>query len=55
VRLSVHDASQVEPTLRKDGPNVPSGRGVRLVAALSVDWGVELSADGKTVWAELAA
>lgn len=55
VRVSVHDASRVEPTLRDDGPLVPSGRGVRLVAALSAKWGFELTADGKTVWAELSA
>ena len=30
-----------------------SGRGLRLVAAVARDWGVELGPDGKTVWAEL--
>jgi hypothetical protein len=53
VRLSVRDGSLVTPTLRSDGPTATSGRGLQLVAALSSRWGVETSADGKTVWAEL--
>jgi anti-sigma regulatory factor (Ser/Thr protein kinase) len=53
VRVSVRDASPATPTLRDGGPGVPSGHGIRLVDALSADWGVELTADGKTVWAEL--
>jgi anti-sigma regulatory factor (Ser/Thr protein kinase) len=53
VRVSVQDASPATPTLRDGGPSVPSGHGIRLVDALAADWGVELTADGKTVWAEL--
>jgi anti-sigma regulatory factor (Ser/Thr protein kinase) len=53
VRLSVRDASSHTPTLRAGGPTATSGRGLRLVAALSSSWGVDTSADGKTVWAEL--
>jgi anti-sigma regulatory factor (Ser/Thr protein kinase) len=53
VRLSVHDVSRTEPRFGGHEPIGPSGRGLRLVAAVSVDWGVELAADGKTVWAEL--
>jgi Histidine kinase-like ATPase domain len=53
VRLSVHDVSRTEPKLGGHEPIGPSGRGLRLVAAVSVDWGVEVTADGKTVWAEL--
>jgi anti-sigma regulatory factor (Ser/Thr protein kinase) len=53
VRLSVRDASRVRPTLRGDFPTATSGRGLRLVAALSANWGVDVTADGKTVWAEL--
>jgi anti-sigma regulatory factor (Ser/Thr protein kinase) len=53
IRVSVHDASPVEPTLRDDDPTAQSGRGLQLVAALSASWGVDVTADGKTVWAEL--
>ena len=53
VRVSVRDGSPVTPTLCDEGPGAASGRGIRLVAALSADWGVDVTADGKTVWAEL--
>jgi anti-sigma regulatory factor (Ser/Thr protein kinase) len=53
VRISVSDTSAVRPAQRDEGPMATSGHGLRLVAALSVDWGVEVTADGKTVWAEL--
>ncbi|MGB9184934.1 MAG: MEDS domain-containing protein [Solirubrobacteraceae bacterium] len=53
VRVSVHDASPVEPTLRDGDPTAQSGRGLQLVAALSASWGVDVTAEGKTVWAEL--
>jgi anti-sigma regulatory factor (Ser/Thr protein kinase) len=53
VRVSVRDRSPVGPTLREHDPAALSGRGLRLVATLSTDWGVDLADDGKTVWAEL--
>jgi anti-sigma regulatory factor (Ser/Thr protein kinase) len=53
IRVSVRDASPVTPKLRDHGAMALSGRGLHLVAALSADWGVEVTADGKTVWAEL--
>ncbi len=53
VRVSVRDGSTVRPTLREHDPTAMSGRGMRLVAALSADWGVDVTHDGKTVWAEL--
>jgi anti-sigma regulatory factor (Ser/Thr protein kinase) len=55
VRLSVRDSSVVRPTVRPSDPLAASGRGLLLVAALSADWGVEVTADGKTVWADLRA
>lgn len=55
VRLSVQDVSSITPTLRDPAPMGPSGRGLHLVAAVAVDWGVELTPDGKTVWAELGS
>jgi MEDS: MEthanogen/methylotroph, DcmR Sensory domain/Histidine kinase-like ATPase domain len=53
VRLSVRDASRARPSLRADAGLAPSGRGLRLVDALSACWGVEFAGEGKTVWAEL--
>ncbi len=55
VRLSVRDSSAVRPTVRPRDPLADSGRGLLLVAALSAEWGVEVTADGKTVWADLRA
>ncbi len=54
VRIRVRDRSRVVPAMRGDTPATPSGRGLRLVAALSSRWGVDLAADGKVVWAEFA-
>ena len=55
VRISVHDASPVTPTVRENDPIALSGRGLRLVAAIAADWGVDITPDGKVVWAELRA
>jgi hypothetical protein len=53
IRISVHDWNPTLPVLRHGGPAARSGRGLHLVGALARAWGVEPSADGKTVWAEL--
>jgi MEDS: MEthanogen/methylotroph, DcmR Sensory domain/Histidine kinase-like ATPase domain len=53
IRISVQDWNRMEPTMRDGAPTARSGRGLRLVAALASDWGVEPGPDGKTVWAEL--
>ncbi|MHB8691918.1 MAG: ATP-binding protein [Solirubrobacteraceae bacterium] len=53
VRVSVRDRSHVRPLMRDPGPLATSGRGLRIVDALAVDWGVQPCTDGKTVWAEL--
>ena len=52
VRVAASDASPVEPVIR-DARGTASGRGMRLVAALSSSWGVEAAPEGKIVWAEL--
>ena len=55
VRLSVRDSSPVRPTVRPGDSLAASGHGLHLVAALSAEWGIEVTADGKTVWADLRA
>ena len=54
LRILVRDESQVVPTMH--GPSsatAPSGRGMHLIAALATRWGIDLTSDGKVVWAEL--
>jgi anti-sigma regulatory factor (Ser/Thr protein kinase) len=55
VRLSVSDASSVAPFVRDPGPTAMFGRGMRLIGDVASDWGVDLTAGGKTVWVELRA
>ena len=55
VRIRVRDGSRAIPFVRDDPVTTPSGRGVRLVATLASRWGVDRTADGKVVWAELSA
>jgi len=53
-RIEVGDASSWPPTPRRATADQPGGRGLILVDALSKEWGVSNTADGKTVWAEIA-
>jgi hypothetical protein len=53
MRLAVRDASLVPPRQRQVAPLDGSGRGLRLVEALSTGWGAEPLADGKVIWADL--
>jgi anti-sigma regulatory factor (Ser/Thr protein kinase) len=53
VRIAVRDRSHLMPAMRMDPAPTPSGRGLHLVAVLSRRWGVDVTADGKVVWAEL--
>jgi anti-sigma regulatory factor (Ser/Thr protein kinase) len=54
-RISVKDRSKVAPTLRHYRSDALTGRGLGVVAALSDRWGISAAADGKVVWAEVAA
>lgn len=55
-RVEVHDAGRTPPILGQPNAEAMTGRGLAMVAALSVAWGVEaLGAGGKAVWAELEA
>lgn len=54
VRLSVIDDAPGQPKPVTVGPHALAGRGLRLVAALTVRWGVAPAVSGKEVWAEFA-
>src|SRR3954449_5788036 len=53
VRVGVHDRSTVIPRRRSYGLDATTGRGLRLVASMSSDWGIEAESGGKVVWFEL--
>jgi anti-sigma regulatory factor (Ser/Thr protein kinase) len=55
IRIAVTDRAKGEPVLRSPGPSDPTGRGLRIVEALSSEWGVEHARSGKTVWFTLEA
>ena len=54
VRLSVRDHSPAMPVMCTPLPVAISGRGLRVIAALTRRWGTDLVGDGKVVWAELS-
>ncbi|MET9290923.1 ATP-binding protein [Streptomyces sp. NPDC003077] len=53
VRIAVVDKDPVLPVLRDIRPDDTNGRGLRMVDALSVRWGVDVLRWGKRVWSEL--
>ncbi|MFG2575007.1 SpoIIE family protein phosphatase [Streptomyces sp. NPDC048481] len=50
----VEDDDHELPDLLSAGPGDESGRGLRVVSALAREWGASRTADGKSVWFELA-
>jgi anti-sigma regulatory factor (Ser/Thr protein kinase) len=54
VRVEVHDTSQRQPVARHYGRASMTGRGLHLVEALALRWGVREVPDGKIVWFEFA-
>jgi serine phosphatase RsbU (regulator of sigma subunit)/anti-sigma regulatory factor (Ser/Thr protein kinase) len=56
IRVAVSDAGPGTPEMRSPEPVEPSGRGLRIVEALSEEWGCSKAPDGvgKTVWFEVA-
>ncbi|MCP9957650.1 ATP-binding protein [Streptomyces sudanensis] len=53
VRILVADTNREEPVPRDPGDDAENGRGLRLVEALSTEWGCDPRPWGKVVWAEL--
>lgn len=54
VRIEVFDSGPAMPQVRHPDAQTFNGRGLLLVAAFSVGWGVIVRDGGKTVWAEFA-
>ncbi|MGH8981084.1 MAG: ATP-binding protein [Acidimicrobiales bacterium] len=50
VRFEVADGRREGPMPKRYSADSPTGRGLRLIDALSTEWGVTRSADGKVVW-----
>ncbi|MCS0636766.1 SpoIIE family protein phosphatase [Streptomyces sp. LP05-1] len=53
VRLTVRDRSSAWPRRRTPGEAATSGRGLLLLDALALRWGVEPRGEGKAVWCEI--
>jgi anti-sigma regulatory factor (Ser/Thr protein kinase) len=53
LRVSVEDHSTRQPSQREQSTLSVHGRGLQLVDALAVDWGVTQTRRGKSVWFEL--
>jgi len=49
-RFEVRDGHAAAPVPKRYAADSPTGRGLRLLASLAEDWGVERGPDGKTVW-----
>jgi anti-sigma regulatory factor (Ser/Thr protein kinase) len=53
VRLSVSDGTRARASVSRDDRVGISGRELRLIDMLAVEWVVDVAQEGKTVWAEL--
>lgn len=51
VRVEVSDGSSIVPAVEDLSE---SHRGLRMIDAISTQWGVEATEEGKTIWAEIA-
>ncbi|MFI8927831.1 ATP-binding protein [Streptomyces sp. NPDC053474] len=54
LRLELHDKSHAVPAARPAARDALSGRGLQLLAAVSLSWGTLLTATGKAVWCEIS-
>jgi anti-sigma regulatory factor (Ser/Thr protein kinase) len=55
LRVEIRDNGQGQPELRSPTPLESSGRGLRIVEAMSQKWGVVAESDSKLVWFTLPA
>jgi anti-sigma regulatory factor (Ser/Thr protein kinase) len=55
IRIEARDTGEGRPAPRSPTPSEPTGRGLRIVEAMSDDWGVVRSSSGKTVWFTIAS
>ncbi|MEU6226566.1 ATP-binding protein [Streptomyces sp. NPDC047042] len=55
LRIEVHDPdTRALPTLRNEGVDAECGRGMELITFMTDRWGVQLLADRKVTWCEIA-
>ncbi|HEY4451710.1 MAG TPA: ATP-binding protein [Solirubrobacteraceae bacterium] len=54
IRIEARDTGEGRPTPRSPAPTEPTGRGLRIVEAMSDSWGIVPGARGKTVWFTIA-
>jgi anti-sigma regulatory factor (Ser/Thr protein kinase) len=54
VRVGVRDTATTLPIPRQPGDDDRSGRGLQIVRGIATAWGIDRTADGKTVWADLS-
>jgi anti-sigma regulatory factor (Ser/Thr protein kinase) len=50
IRIEARDTGEGRPAPRSPGPTEPTGRGLRIVEAMSDSWGIIPGTRGKTVW-----
>lgn len=55
IRIEVRDGNRLVPLRALESSDAMTGRGLALVAQLATGWGVDETADGKVVWAEILA
>lgn len=55
LRVAVRDHCDAPAVVQAFDPGAVRGRGLQLVTAVADSWGCDRHADGKTVWASLAA
>jgi signal transduction histidine kinase/DNA-binding response OmpR family regulator/anti-sigma regulatory factor (Ser/Thr protein kinase) len=52
--VDVYDSASAPPAARDASPDVPNGRGLRLLEAVAHSWGTRPTGNGKSVWCVIA-